>query len=567
MQTQADKCRQKILLDIWLDRKLAANIIEPCYGNENNTTMPTSPLVLIRKPEGSVDPYRITLDARMVNECMPKLEVETPLTRECLQKLGGHNYYWQADMKDCFYQFKVSPEMSDLYAFSTHRGNFRFKNILPQGDKNSSPWTTNAMHHILSPIRDEVISYVDDFAAGDDDPERLCDKLERFLTLMQKVNAKFSPEKIKVGFKTITCLGFVINKEGYKPKENQLLKFADAPFPNKDQIRSWFGLLNVFRDFIPGLHEIDAAFSAVRKKNAPYIVTEDMKLAFDKAKKAVANIACLTFPDENKELYLDADASNLGCGAILYHLAEDGVTKIPIRLMSHVFTTAAQKWSTIEKECWALVKSFNTFEMFLVGREFRVKTDHRNLLYMQHSCNAKVQRWFGYLMLFDFTIKHIPGIDNIVADALSRVFAVMAQLNPDNEEIRETEMEIQQQESEPTQWNQEKLQSMFNRFHNGITGHLSLAKTIEAMRDAGCEEPHLKQQVIRLMAKCGPREKARKIRPKPKLEYHTNSSFKPFEVFQADFLTGIGKSDDGYNCILAFVCTQTTIVICQIQSR
>ena len=107
--------------------------------------------------------------------------------------------------------------------------------------------------------------------------------------------------------------------------------------------------------------------------------------------------------------------------------------------------------------------------MFLVGREFRVKTDHRNLLYMQHSCNAKVQRWFGYLMLFDFTIEHIPGIDNIVADALSRVFAVMAQLNPDDEEIRENEMEIQQQESEPTQWNQEKLQSMFNRFHNGIT--------------------------------------------------------------------------------------------------
>jgi len=24
---------------------------------------------------------------------MPKIEIETPITRECLQKLGGHNYH------------------------------------------------------------------------------------------------------------------------------------------------------------------------------------------------------------------------------------------------------------------------------------------------------------------------------------------------------------------------------------------------------------------------------------------------------------------------------------------
>jgi len=87
---------KQAFLDIWLDRKLAAKIIEPCFGNENNTTMPTSPLVLIKKPAPATDQYRVTLDACKVNETMPKLEVETPITRECLQKLGGHTYYWQA---------------------------------------------------------------------------------------------------------------------------------------------------------------------------------------------------------------------------------------------------------------------------------------------------------------------------------------------------------------------------------------------------------------------------------------------------------------------------------------
>jgi len=283
-----------------------------------------------------------------------------------------------------------------------------------------------------------------------------------------------------------------------------------------------------------------------------------MTEAFDIAKVAVANISLLTFPDDQKELILDADASNLGCGAILYHLAEDGVTKLPIRFMSHVFTTAAIKWSTIEKECWSLVKAFNTFESFLFGRSFKVRTDHRNLLYMQHSCNAKVQRWFGYLMLFDFIISHVPGIDNIVADALSRILAFICQVEENEEEEQiENRLEIDQQEIS-SDWDQDRLQELFSRFHNGVTGHLSLSNTILRMREAGCDAPHLKQQTIRMMAKCGPCEKARSIRPKPVLEYHTNSSFKPFEIFQADFLTGIGKSANGYTCILAFVCTFTS---------
>jgi len=76
------------------------------------------------------------------------------------------------------------------------------------------------MQHILIPINHEVTNYVDDFAGGDDDPDILCDKLERFLTLMRSVNAKFSPGKIKVGFKEITCIGFVVSKSGYRPKQN-----------------------------------------------------------------------------------------------------------------------------------------------------------------------------------------------------------------------------------------------------------------------------------------------------------------------------------------------------------
>jgi len=38
-----------------------------------------------------------------------------------------------------------------------------------------------------------------------------------------------------------------------------------------------------------------------------------------------------------------------------------------------------------------------------IGRTFIVRTDRWNLMWMQHSINARVQRWFTYLYVFELT--------------------------------------------------------------------------------------------------------------------------------------------------------------------
>jgi len=101
--------------------------------------------------------------------------------------------------------------------------------------------------------------------------------------------------------------------------------------------------------------KVEEAFSAVRKKNARYIVTSPMRNAFEYAKQQVASIDLLLFPDDAQELFIDADASQFGCGAMmLYQYDADRLHKLPLRFMAHVFRTLlvyAIKWSTIEKEC------------------------------------------------------------------------------------------------------------------------------------------------------------------------------------------------------------------------
>jgi len=51
-----------------------------------------------------------------------------------------------------------------------------------------------------------------------------------------------------------------------------------------------------------------------------------------------------------------------------------------------------------------------------------VHTDHKNLQYFRDPCKITGQqaRWIEFLQDFDYTLKHIPGSTNTVADLLSQ---------------------------------------------------------------------------------------------------------------------------------------------------
>ncbi|WZZ26788.1 hypothetical protein YC2023_010189 [Brassica napus] len=115
------------------------------------------------------------------------------------------------------------------------------------------------------------------------------------------------------------------------------------------------------------------------------------------------------------------DASDYAVGAVLGQ-KKDKKTHV-IYYASKTLDEAQMKYATTEKELLAIVYAFEKFRSYLVGSKVIVYTDHAALRHLMAKKDAKptLLRWILLIQEFDLEIKEKPGVENGVADHLSRL--------------------------------------------------------------------------------------------------------------------------------------------------
>ena len=129
----------------------------------------------------------------------------------------------------------------------------------------------------------------------------------------------------------------------------------------------------------------------------------------------------LKLPELGKDFVLRTDASDIDIGAAL--MQEQDGKLFPVSYASRKLLSREQNFSTIERECLAIVWAVQKFHMYLCGRRFAIQTDHRSLAYLDKAkfLNSRIMRWAMVLQQYDFRIVSIKGKDNVEADYFSRV--------------------------------------------------------------------------------------------------------------------------------------------------
>jgi hypothetical protein len=235
----------------------------------------------------------------------------------------------------------------------------------------------------------------------------------------EKLYAKMS--KCAFAQRSVEFLGHVVSDKGVSVDPHKTDAIRDWPTPtNTTQLRSFLGLANFYRRFVPNYATVALPLTDLLKDNVSFQWTPQEESAFQALKTALTSTPVLRLPDPDAEFLVTTDASDFAIGATLSQKGGDG--ERPIAFDSRNLLPAERNYPTHEKELLAIVNALKVWRAYLDGRPFTVITDHAPLKYLhsQKQLSQRQARWLETLQSFDFKIEYRPGRNNIVADTLSR---------------------------------------------------------------------------------------------------------------------------------------------------
>jgi len=377
-----------------------------------------SGVVIVKKKDGT---NRFCVDYRRINKVTVFDAEPMGNPDEVFNKLGKGKFFSKMDMAKGYWQIEVDPESQKYTAFRTEFGLHEFLRM-PFGLVNSGATFTRMMRKVLRDI-EGVENHVDDIIEYTETFEDHLTQMRVLLTRLRQHNLTVKPSKCKLGYANIEFLGHTLGGGVLGPSQDKVESIKDCKRPaSKKEVRSFLGLVGYYRKFIANFSAKAAPLTDATKKGNPNQIewSEALENAFLTLSNYLSKSPVLRLPDFGKDFVLRTDASATGIGAVLLQ-EEDGV-KHPVQYASRKLKQGEVNYSTIEKECLALVWGVQKFEVYLYGRKFVLESDHQPLSYIDKArvANARVMRWALALQEYSFQVRHIRGSENVGADFLSR---------------------------------------------------------------------------------------------------------------------------------------------------
>ena len=312
-----------------------------------------------------------------------------------------------------------------------------------------------------------------------------------------------------------------------------------------------------------------------RKPIQTIVWTSEADDSFEAIKAMINNCPKLFYIDDKLPIYLNTDASNYAIGAYLYQIKNN--KEVPIRFMSKTLTGAQLNWSTIEKECFAMFFSLTKFASLLLGVPFILRTDHKNLLYLNNAGSPKVTRWKIELQNYDFRIEHVAGVDNIPADVFSRlvipwsakpqIISVLSDTSEMNQIEGSVQVDVALCHDPNSCFHFEDQQDIFVlqhpsyseerskdiALHHGPLGHFGVEKTYQSALEGGLEQINLREDITEFIKLCPICQKMSYVRPVIRSLSFVLGGSKPMYKLSLDTVGPIDPDEEGYKYVIAFI--------------
>ena len=483
----------------------------------------SSPIVMVRKPDKS---WRMCVDYRELNKVTVDMKFPLRNIQSILERLAGQAIYATLDLRQGFHQIPLSEESIPLTAFATEDGLFEYTKM-PFGLKNAP----SVFQKIISDVLEGLIGkacevFIDDIVVYGKSEQEFLDNLNQVLQRLNDMNLKLKKEKCHFGLTQIEYVGHIVNGKGVTLSNTRREALLKIPVPtDAAKLRKWIGFIQFFRRFVKDFSSLSKPLTNLTSKKVKFEWNDEHQKAFETLRRKCANCPMLAFVDYSKPLYLRTDASMVGIGGMLFQYDENG-KELPVSFVSKALDDTQKNWSTIEQEAYAIFHCIKQLEHYLLGHEFILETDHRNLLWMHKSTAPKIVRWRLYLAMFDFQIQHIKGSNNIVADGLSRLMKINCET--DHSKLIES-------------------------VHNTIVGHRGINSSVELLKEKGHSWKTMTEDVKKYISSCATCQKVRLGQASVAASLHTTKVDEPFETIAIDTIGPLPVDENGNKYIICVI--------------
>lgn len=405
-------------VDAELDAMLHDGIIEPVDCSDWAT-----PLVLVNKSDGGLRicaDFKVTLNPVLMIDRYPLPKID-----DLLSNLAGGEEFTKIDLSQAYNQICLSEESKKYCVINTHRGMFKY-NRLVYGLSSSSGIFQRIVCSIVDSIPN-VQCFADDLIITAPDRSSHLKSLETLLKRLSSVGLKIKLQKCSFLAKEVKYLGYIVDKNGIRPDPEKLRAIKDMPSPEGiSELRSFLGMVNFYARFVKNLSGMLHPLHELLRKGSRWQWSGQHQRVFERVKQLLMRSDVLAHYDPARELVLTCDASAVGIGGVLSQRDRGGEERA-VAYVSRKLTKAEQGYAQIHREALAIVYCVKKFHQYLLGRRFRLITDHKPLVSIfgpnksiPTMAASRMQRWALILAAYVFDIEYV-GTHSNGADILSRL--------------------------------------------------------------------------------------------------------------------------------------------------
>ncbi|KAJ9540615.1 hypothetical protein OSB04_027121 [Centaurea solstitialis] len=380
--------------------------------NEKNELIPTR----------VVSGWRICMDYRRLNKVTQKDHFPLPFIDQMLDRLAGKEFYCFLDGYSGYNQIAIAPDDQEKTTFTCPYGTFAFRRM-PFGLCNAPATFQRCMMSIFSDMLENSMEiFMDDFSVYGTSYDECLKNLEKCLERCEKTDLVLNWEKCHFMVEEGIVLGHLISRRGIEVDKAKLEVIAKLPEPTTVKgIRSFLGHAGFYRRFIKDFSKISKPLCVLLQHDQAFDFNEECKKSFKTLKEALVTAPIVIAPNWTSPFEIMCDASDWAVGAVLGQ--KKGKIFHSIHYASKTLNDAQINYTTTEKELLAVVFAFEKFRAYLMGAKVIVHTDHAAIKYLISKKDAKPRliRWVLLLQEFDLEIIDRKGVNNQVADHLSRL--------------------------------------------------------------------------------------------------------------------------------------------------